>query len=109
MPRLESPGAIWWRAQLRRRNAAIEKMSRPIVGAQIFALVLVVAVGAGALVWQGSILKGWLQDLPHALHLNALMPPSLSQSASMSWIVVPALATIALLGGVVVYLSNEKQ
>ena len=37
-PNLPPPGAIWWRAQLRRRNAAVERVSRPILGAQIFAL-----------------------------------------------------------------------
>src|ERR1700756_2897471 len=40
MARLEAPGALWWRAQLRKRNAAIEKMARPIVGAQVFALAM---------------------------------------------------------------------
>src|SRR6185503_5111321 len=40
LPLLEPAGAIWWRAQLRRRNAAIDQMSRPIIGAQIFALAM---------------------------------------------------------------------
>jgi len=33
----------------------------------------------------------------------------LSQSGGMGWIVLPALATVALLSGVVVYLATEKQ
>ena len=109
MPRLESPGALWWRAQLRRRNAAIETMGRPILGAQIFALILTIAVVAGALVWKGSLVKAWIQDLPGALHLDALLPSSFSQSSEMGWIVVPALLMVALLSGVVVYLATEKQ
>src|ERR1700759_1886269 len=39
-PHLESAGALWWRAQLRRRNAAIEKEGRPMLRAQIFALAI---------------------------------------------------------------------
>ena len=108
LPHLESAGALWWRAQLRRRNAAIEKVGRPILGAQIFALVISVAVGVGVLGWQGSTLMGWLQDLPRTLHLDALVPAALSQQGGMASIVLPALATVALLSGVVVYLATEK-
>jgi hypothetical protein len=107
--RLESAGALWWRAQLRRRNAAIETVARPIVGAQIFALVVSIVVGIAVVAWQGSTLKAWITDLPRALHLDALMPTVLSQSGALTWIILPVLAMVALLGGVVVYLSAEKQ
>jgi hypothetical protein len=109
IPRLESPGALWWRAQLRRRNAAIAMVGRPILGAQIFALMLLIVVGAGGLVWKGSLVTTWLEDLPRALHFDALVPSTLSQSGGLGWIVLPALAMAALLSGVVVYLATEKQ
>ncbi len=108
IPRLESPGALWWRAQLRRRNAAIETVGRPILGAQIFALTLLIVVGAAGLVWKGNLLRVWLENLPQALHLEALVPAALTQSGGLGWI-VPALAMVALLSGVVVYLVTEKQ
>ena len=41
----ESPSLLWWRAQLRRRNAATERVSRPVTIAEIFALVVYVFVG----------------------------------------------------------------
>ena len=109
LPHLESAGALWWRAQLRRRNAAIEKVGRPILGAQIFALVISAVVAAAVLVWQGGALKAWVQDLPRALHLEALVPALPSQSGGMVSIVLPVLATVALLSGVVVYLATDKQ
>jgi hypothetical protein len=109
LPHLESSGALWWRAQLRRRNAAIEKVGRPILGAQIFALAVSVILGAAVLAWQGNTLKAWVQSLPRALHLGALMPTALSQQPGLASIVLPVLATIALLSGVVVYLATEKQ
>ncbi len=108
IPRLESPGALWWRAQLRRRNAAIETVGRPILGAQIFALTLMIVVAVCGLVWRGNLVKDWLANLPQALHLEALVPAALTQSDGMGWI-VPALAMVALLSGVVVYLATEKQ
>jgi hypothetical protein len=105
--RLESAGALRWRAQLRRRYAAIEAVGRPILGAQVFALAVSLVVAAAVLVWQGSTLKAWFSDLPRALHLDALMPGAISQSGM--WVVLPVLATAVLLGGVVVYLATEKQ
>ena len=46
--RIGTPGALWWRAQLRRRNAAVERIAKPIMGAHLFALfvcaVVVIAV-----------------------------------------------------------------
>ncbi len=40
-----SPSLLWWRAQLRRRNAATERVSRPVTIAEIFALVVYIFVG----------------------------------------------------------------
>lgn len=104
MARLEAPGALWWRAQLRRRNAAIETMARPIFGAQVFALVMAVLVAATILAWQAGNWGAWLSALPHTLHLDALLG-----SGGMLSILAPVLAMIALLSGVVVYFVSEKQ
>jgi hypothetical protein len=109
LARLEAPGALWWRAQLRRRNEAIEKMARPIFGAQMFALVMALVVAVVVLVWQAGNWSAWISDLPHALHMDALLPTSLADSGGMLWIIMPVLAMIALLSGVVVYLVSEKQ
>lgn len=108
LPRLEAPGAIWWRAQLRRRNAAIEKMSRPIMGAQIFALAITVMIVGAIGLWQADTWSSWFAELPSVLHLDALIPSSMPQTGIL-WIVVPVFATIAILSGIVVYLGSEKQ
>jgi hypothetical protein len=70
---------------------------------------LLIVGGAGGLVWKGSLVTTWLEDLPRALHFDALVPSTLSQSGGLGWIVLPALAMAALLSGVVVYLATEKQ
>ena len=108
LARLQPAGAIWWRAQLRRRNAAIEKVSRPILGAQLFALTMTLVVVASIAVWQFGSWSTWFANLPSTLHLDALIPSSMPES-SILWIIVPVLATIALLSGIVVYLASEKQ
>jgi hypothetical protein len=118
LPRLERPGVLWWRAQLRRRNEAIERIEQPILGAQLFAFGVVLAVGAMALVWQfgrGSGLSmalwaAWLKDLRGAFHFESLLPVSWAVSDGGLWILVPILAAVALLSGVVVCLAaSERQ
>ena len=109
MPNLESAGALWWRAQLRRRNAAIEKVGQPILGAQIFALMISVVVAGAMIVWKGNTLKAWLEGLPRALHFDALVPVALSQSTGLAGILIPVFATVALVSGVVVYIATERQ
>jgi hypothetical protein len=108
LPRLEPPGAIWWRAQLRRRNAALETMSRPILGAQLFALGMALVVLAALAVWQAENWSAWFADFPSVLHLDALIPSAMLGSSTL-WIMVPLLATIAILSGVVVYLTSDKR
>jgi hypothetical protein len=112
MARPESAGALWWRAQLRRRNAAIARVGKPILGAQIFAFAVAMMAGAGVLAWQarqGFHLWAWLEELPQALHLDALLPAAVPHIDGGAWLLVPILATVALVGGVVVYLATEKQ
>ncbi|MGA2650681.1 MAG: hypothetical protein ABSF28_09165 [Terracidiphilus sp.] len=46
---LASPGLLWWRAQLRRRNEAVERVGKPILGANIFALSVMLLFAIGVL------------------------------------------------------------
>jgi len=112
--RISTPGALWWRAQLRRRNAAVERIGKPILGAQIFALAINLFLVVAFLAYQarnGLSWLSWLEQLPQAyrLHLDNL---SQSQLFNPSWslmVLIPAVATLALLGGVVIYLASERQ
>jgi hypothetical protein len=111
---LASPGLLWWRAQLRRRNAAVERIGKPILGAQIFALSVSLLFAVGFLASQathGLHWLAWLQQLPPApaLHLEALWPSALFNSGWSFPVLIPILATLAVLSGVVVYLASEKQ
>lgn len=111
LPNLPSAGALWWRAQLRRRSAAIESISKPIFGAQIFALAIAVVVGAGVLMWEARDwlrLASWFKEMPHAFDLGTLLPASALHLEGAAWL-LPVLATVALVSGVVVYFASEKQ
>ena len=117
--KLGSPGLLWWRAQLRRRNTAVERISRPILSAQIFALTVNLLVAVAVAVWQarhGLAWLTWLQQLPHGIGtqwLSSLVPmgPFDSGVASLlsPLILIAAASAIALIGCVVVYFASEKQ
>jgi hypothetical protein len=94
---LDSPSLLWWRAQLRRRQAAMEKVSRPMWGAQVMAMVLAVCVAAGFLGWslRDTSFEGALKTALTGVGLTPLLG-------------VVALMAL-LLGGVAVYLTLERE
>ncbi len=111
---LPSAGTLWWRAQLRRRNEALVRVSRPLLGAQLFALVAAAVLAAGALVWamraglrSSAGFAAWLQSLRGGLRWSALLPDALPAIAW--WWIAPLLAALVLTGGVIVYFATEKQ
>ena len=113
---LPAPGVLWWRAQLRRRNAAVERVARPILGAHIFALSITLFVAVALVVSQarqGLHWLSWFSQLSPpqigALNLQALWPSSLFNSGWSLAVLIPVLATLALFSAVVVYLASEKQ
>jgi hypothetical protein len=127
---LPSPGVLWWRAQLRRRNEAVERINRPILGAQIFAMAITTAIAVALAISQARHglhwLTGfgdWLVSLPQspAFHLRSLWSTwstwsvwaTLSNGSSKPDVslvyLIPGVAILALLSGVVVYLASEKQ
>ncbi len=107
-PRLEPSGVLWWRAQLRRRNAALERLSRPLLGAQIFAVVLALVAAGVYLGWQLRQGASWLTDFSRALHFTALLPPALQNSPLAALAMVLLVALVALAGGVAVYVASDR-
>src|SRR5579863_2898514 len=59
-PQLPAPGTLWWRAQIRRRNAALERMARPIAIAEKVAVLVVLFATVALVAWQRQQLTGWL-------------------------------------------------
>jgi len=110
---LPAPGAIWWRAQLRRRNAAIERVGRPMMGAYLFALSITVLVAAALAITQARHGLRWLDWLGQSqlsgFHVQTFNPAAMLGSGWGLTVLIPVLATLVLLGAVVVYLAAERQ
>ena len=108
-PRAGSPGALWWRAQLRRRNAAVERLARPLLGAQIFALAITLLAALGFFGYEahnGIAWLDWLEELPQSATLD-ISSSGLFGSAWF-WLLAAALA-LTLLSAVVAYLAAERR
>ncbi len=113
-----TPSAIWWRAQLRRRNAAVQRVSRPILGAQIFALAVNLVVLCALVVWQATHGVHWLSWFAASTAsstpsgsgfwagLQSLSPAALFNPSLP--VLLPFLAIAAVLGGALVYLAADR-
>ena len=109
-----SPGVLWWRAQLRRRRAAVERIGKPILGAQIFALSITLVLAAGFVVSQarhGLAWLSWFSQLSQSptFRLDSLWPSALAMPEWGGMLLVSGLVALALLGGLAVYFKAEKQ
>jgi hypothetical protein len=111
--KLPLAGAIWWRAQLRRRNAAVERVGKPILGAYVFAISTTILVAAAFAISQARHGLRWLEWLGQsgsaAPHAESLSSSAWLSSGGTLMILIPIFATVALAGAVAVYLAAEKQ
>jgi hypothetical protein len=109
-----TPGAIWWRAQLRSRQQAFERIQRPLIGAQVFALVAILLPIIGFVAFEARNLLAWMNSLGKlsqsaSLHAGDLSSSTPAGSASGLIFVVVAAATFALVAGVAVYFDAERK
>ncbi|MGB0124628.1 MAG: hypothetical protein WA419_00610 [Silvibacterium sp.] len=112
--RLQAPGVLWWRAQLRRRHAALERIARPITAAQIFALSLNVLAAVVFVLSQARHGLHWLSRLAalpqsETFHVKTLWTGVFIHSGWSSWPFILALGTLALCSAVLLYLATEHQ
>jgi hypothetical protein len=112
------PGILWWRAQLRRRNTAVETIQRPLLGAQIFALAITICIATGFSIYQAkqgqhwfSSIGDWLATLSQSptFHLEVLWSFAAARPSVNLVYLIPCIVILVLLSGVVVYLASEKQ
>ncbi|MGA3033553.1 MAG: hypothetical protein ABSD70_09730 [Terracidiphilus sp.] len=109
--RLMPPGVLWWRAQLRRRNAAVERVARTLFSAQVVALAFTLLAGVGFLLFEAltsDSWRVWLQRLPQNAALDwDNLRASFVAGPAWTWMMLgPALV---LLAGVAVYMATDRQ
>ena len=105
-----SSSLLWWRAQLRRRNAVAERVARPITIAQIFAWALTALVGIVFVASQyrhGLRWASWWAELTPSRAFHSL-PVAAGQIDWNLLLLISGFGVLALLSAVVVYLASEK-
>lgn len=104
-----SPSLLWWRGQLRRRNAATERLSRPITIAQVFALFVNLTFGIVFIAWQyrhGLRWETWWPELASTRMIHFLSLGSRDLSGIV--LATSAFSMVAVLSGIVLYLVYKK-
>jgi hypothetical protein len=104
-----SASLLWWRAQMRKRNEAAERINRPITIAQTFAWSITMLVAVAFVISQynhGLRWSAWRSDvnLARGFHLFS--------GGTLDWnlmLLIPGFGLLLLLSGVVLYLASEKQ
>ncbi|MGH9495643.1 MAG: hypothetical protein ACRD3B_11640 [Candidatus Sulfotelmatobacter sp.] len=109
-PPTSSPGLLWWKAQLRRRNAVVESVSRPITVAQTFAWIVTLIVGVVLVTSQYNHGLRWADwfSKPTIARASLMFSSMPDGSEWNSLLLIFGVGTVVLLGGLVVYLVSER-
>jgi hypothetical protein len=96
-----APGLLFWKAQLRRRNQAIEQITRPILAVEIVGFAVTIVV-LGLVAWK------WI-TAPNSDMLSVAQNfASMNFIGSWGFLAAATALTICLFGGVVLYLVATK-
>ena len=98
-PQLPSPGILWWRAQLRRKNADFERVMRPVAVAEKIAALLVALAVIGLIGWQHEQVAAWASNIWGPLASFTQVPGLLLVGGMM----------LLIFGGFAVYLLRAKE
>lgn len=96
----EAASLLWWRAQIRRRNAALARAGRPIAAAQGFALAVALLCIAAV------VATHWASLLSRTLSVPGAAAALTSDIGLVPLIL--AITLITTLGGVALYLSTDR-
>jgi hypothetical protein len=108
-----SPDYLWWRAQLRLQNSAVEQITKPVVWAEKLALIGMLCVAGGFLVRQWGHIGDWISGLAdifnsQAFRLSAVWLHSTFEGNLIGYSMLAGLAAIACIGGLTLFLSDPK-
>ena len=112
LAQLRSPGLLWWRAQLRRRNEAIQTVTEPLALAEKVGL-LALLVAFFVLVWQGgqpADLLSFFQSLFSSdfSSLGELWTTASGANAGTMVLGFAGLGTLVLFVSFAIFLLREK-
>ncbi len=108
---IDHPGLLYWRAQLRRRNQALDQLSRPTYFVASFAFYSALLVAFGFLFAQRRYAAGWL-DWIRALQRSRSFSIEALWSPTSNWSVIllfTCLAAVVFFIAVALFLSVGRE
>ena len=108
---LASPGQLWWKAQLRRRNRDLQRVSAPVSLAGVMAMTVSVLAALSLVFWQHAQIVAWIAEVTGARGGEGFGPDGILASTA-SWmpiLLIVSMATLALFGMLVLYLALQRE
>ena len=102
--RVEPPSLVWWRAQLRRKHEAVQRVERPM-RAQMLVVLAVVCVGLGLafrLSGGAAAWRSWMSAGAEAVVRSGVGSLGVG-------LVVASAAALAMMAGLAVYIGVERK
>lgn len=107
---LASPGLLWWRAQLLRRQRAMQQVSKPISLAGQVSLGVTILSVIGLVFWQGSQLADWVVICTQFLtRLGAYAVWSQAVGIFPPVLLMLGLGVLGFFGGFALYLVCQRE
>jgi hypothetical protein len=109
-----SPGYLWWRAQLLRRNSVAEQIAKPVVWAEKLALIGLLCVASVFFFRQWGHIGNWIGGFAdifdsQAFGLSAIWLRSAFEGNLIGYSILAGLAAIACIGGLTLFMSDGKE
>jgi hypothetical protein len=118
-PHVQVPSSanVWWRAQLRARQEAARKASRPITVVQVAASLAALAAIAAAIYVIGPWLPGLTFPRAALPALNVSLPrvtlpdvpASVSEVGMWTWVVIAVVLSWAVIAPLVIYFATSEE
>ena len=118
-PHVQVPSSanVWWRAQLRARQEAARKASRPITVVQVAASLVALVVVAAALYAIRPWLSGVTFPFPELRALNVPLPritlpevpASIAEVGMWTWVAIAVLLSWAVIAPLVIYFATSEE
>lgn len=106
-----SPGLLWWKAQIRRRQEMVERAQKPFAIFEIITMVVSLIVVVIFAASQRSVLKAWLDSFTHTSHPESSQFDWVQQLFAGSSLWLPLLISTVILGlagGLVAFLIHRE-
>jgi hypothetical protein len=109
-----APSTLWWRAQVRQQNGAVEQMVKPLVWAEILAFISMLCIAAGIVFQQLTPIRHWCNSLKVAGE-NQFFYSAINwflinnENRMTSLVMLAGLTAIVCVGGLTLFLSDRSQ